>query len=340
MRATRSRKPPQRQNLPIGALILVSLMLFVAACQGSTSTGSDGTSSSGDFGNTSPAVTKKHVPDITPLTTDPSYAKGGQPAGGIPGITPAGSGPLSPDAITQFVNTHPFPDTPADHKPHVTLVKIMPGSDISALLGGEPTYAPDGAPLAFVQVTGDFSFPGSSADGQVPFQTAFEVFDATNGNLLMYGGLHQPVTTPPPATPTPAGQPTQVPPTTVPPTSVPPTATHAPVVHFAVTPSKQTQSCSQTLTNPFLTLDNTGSQVDVGWKVTITEKAPDGNPWATPSLTSGTVPANNSQALTLTLEPSLCRIQTQTVYHATITLTSGGTGNFVFTETINPQVIG
>ena len=44
--------------------------------------------------------------------------------------------------------------------------------------------------------------------------------------------------------------------------------------------------------------------------------------------------------LTLTLNSSICRLQKQTLFHATITVTSGGTGTFTFVETVDPVVIG
>jgi hypothetical protein len=71
-----------------------------------------------------------------------------------------------------------------------------------------------------------------------------------------------------------------------------PTPSRPPVVGFKVAATRYSQDCSggnATLPAFDLTLDNTGSNVDIAWQVDITAKDSRGVVWATASPTSGSV---------------------------------------------------
>ena len=121
------------------------------------------------------------------------------------------------------------------------------------------------------------------------------------------------------------------------------------VVTFSTSPSTYFWDCPSKgySVGPItLTLDNTGSNTAVGWQISARESPNQGPsvPWATFSAVSGTVAAggtatviiypytDDSDGPTLTL----CNQTTGLAdYHADLTLTSGGSGSFTFTYTIN-----
>jgi hypothetical protein len=123
----------------------------------------------------------------------------------------------------------------------------------------------------------------------------------------------------------------------------------AEVVNFSISPSSASWDC--TTQGEFappvtLTLDNTGSNVAVGWQIAAREHAFGATMpiWATFSQTAGTVPAGGTA--TVTVYPynngsfdDLCAVTGKgppnTDYHADVTLTSGSTGIRTFTYTVN-----
>ncbi len=81
-----------------------------------------------------------------------------------------------------------------------------------------------------------------------------------------------------------------------------------------------------------ITLDNMGSNVDVGWKVTMRETIPSTTThWATVDLSQGTVSAGKTSQITLTPNPRTCAYSAS--WHADVSLTSGGSGTQTFTYT-------
>src|SRR5262249_13413043 len=139
-------------------------------------------------------------------------------APGTPAITPTKSGvpSFSADDMKTYALHHPLPDTTADNgTPAVTRDEFLQ-SQILALLLHTPTGRPDRALMGYVELKGDFTFAGPTADQPLHFPVVYWVFDAQTGNLVLVGGLDQPTPTNPPPTPTP---------------------TIAPIVRFHVTPT-------------------------------------------------------------------------------------------------------
>lgn len=189
-------------------------------------------------------VRMQPTPPPTPPTQPTSVAMPQQtPITGDPGATSATGGSITQDDIQHFAQSHSIPFNMTADRGSIILVAQYTSQQLAALLGTS-TGVPDATALWLVEFQGNFVFPGSSrqADG-LRFTTAFEVYFASTGNLLMEGGLTTPITNPtggptptpnPNATPTPpTGQPTAtatatpVPPTATP---IPPTATPVPHV--------------------------------------------------------------------------------------------------------------
>jgi hypothetical protein len=121
-----------------------------------------------------------------------------------------------------------------------------------------------------------------------------------------------------------------------------PAPTPTPHVVFHVSSAPTAQDCL-TLNDPLppvtVTLDNTGSNIVVGWQVTIQESIYTGVKWAAASASAGSVPAG--QVATLSLMPTsgpsgVCHTVYGATYHAIIQLTSGGTGTYTVADTITP----
>jgi hypothetical protein len=102
--------------------------------------------------------------------------------------------------------------------------------------------------------------------------------------------------------------------------------------------------CTQFPPAVTVTLDNTGSNVDVVWSVKMREIFPQTTtPWATVNQSQGMVPAGQTAQITITPDVSVCRESAYppgTPWYADVTLTSGGSGVYTFTYTIAEQVIG
>jgi hypothetical protein len=94
-----------------------------------------------------------------------------------------------------------------------------------------------------------------------------------------------------------------------------------------------------------ITLDNTGSNVDVQWQVAFVETLPGGQtPWGSASQSSGAISAGKSATVTITPNANACSLSnpngTPTPIHARFTLISGGSGTYTFTYLLEQQVIG
>jgi hypothetical protein len=88
-----------------------------------------------------------------------------------------------------------------------------------------------------------------------------------------------------------------------------------------------------------ITLDNTQSDGAVGWQATIEDDVPQtSTPWATAAPASGVVPAGQTTTFQLTPDSSICAQLFTTLstvnLHAQVSLTSGGSGVYNFTETV------
>jgi len=123
------------------------------------------------------------------------------------------------------------------------------------------------------------------------------------------------------------------------------TPTPLPVITFAVSPSQYAQDCNKQLQpNPQgLVLDNTGSNRDVAWSVTMRESVSLTAvvPWAKPSQSQGVVPAGQTARITLTTGETTCRAVPNNGtrdFHADFTLVGGRTP-FTVTDTITGQTV-
>ena len=169
-----------------------------------------------------------------------------------------------------------------------------------ALSQPSPTLAPTTFPSATstdVPTVGSTSVPTSSP---VPAPTEQRAPTPTATKRP------QPTAT---ATPYPSATPTSTSTPTPSPTATPtpsPTSTPTPIFNVIISPTGFSQTCP-TLSALIVTIDNSGSNVDVTWQVSITDTDPMNNVWATASQTSGTVLAGQSASVTITPSSTLCQ---------------------------------
>jgi hypothetical protein len=116
---------------------------------------------------------------------------------GIPAIQPhlitantsgSGSSPAFTAAdATQYVTSHPFWHTKilVSGPVKVTHVEFITSSALSVRLHDENIGRPDAALVCYVQIQGTIILPG--VKGAHTVHTAFEVFDAQTGNLILSG---------------------------------------------------------------------------------------------------------------------------------------------------------
>jgi hypothetical protein len=308
------------------ALVACALMLVAVTACGTAGGASTGAAGGG-------TITVRPTPPPPFQTPGPLGAP--EAGHGVPAIAPTASGvpAFTTDDMSKYGLGHALPGTiGSGGTPSVSRDAFLQSQDLARLLGG-PTGQPDGTLLGYLEEKGDFTFGGPTPDSPLHFPYAFQVFDARSGNLLFWGGLDTPTPNTPPPTPTapPSQQPT-------------PTATTPPqpVVKFSASPTGFKQTCDikqGPLPALTVTLDNTGSNVDVGYKVTNFDNAPNGTePWAAASPASGTVAAGKSAQLTLTPAKDLCTLFKGSPVNlsASIVLTSGGTGTTQITDSVTP----
>ena len=113
---------------------------------------------------------------------------------GLPAITPrnkavgASTPTFTTDDVVQYVHAHSMPDASlSGPKPVITRIAFLTSREVSILLKGESTGVPDDTLLCYVELSGTFTFSGSSGV-TVTYHTGVEVFDAHTGNLLITGG--------------------------------------------------------------------------------------------------------------------------------------------------------
>jgi hypothetical protein len=327
---------------PIGIILAAGAFLILVLAAASCSGNSINTGTAGDTVNGSGGS----GPNAGKITPPPTQKPGSGYSGpsttkvGIPGIQPTSPGKFpafSADDVTNFVQTHDFPGAvSASKNPQITHNELLDLGVIAPMID-DPTVLSFNftkPQLWYVELHGDFVFPGPSSNPNLDFKVAYELIDPATGNIVGEGGLTQP-TAPPTQGPTPTSpstQPTQ-------PSAPTATATPRPVVNFKVRPTTFKQTCGNV--GPLsITLDNTGSNVAVSWKAGIIDLVPNtATLWATASPTSGTVAAGGTATLTLTPSSSICQNITQpTPFHAEVDLT-GATGTFPIVDTISPAPI-
>jgi hypothetical protein len=104
-----------------------------------------------------------------------------------------------------------------------------------------------------------------------------------------------------------------------------PTASPKPIIAFALTPSQVNGSCKAVLAPFQLKLDNTKSNVTVGWSLAFAASVYPGD-WGTAKPTSGQVPAGQVATVTITPRADLCSfIKGQTDFLLTIKYATGST---------------
>jgi hypothetical protein len=161
-----------RKYMLVACLGLIAVLAF-AGC-GSTSTGNGG-------GN----KLKYALPTGTPL----------QPVGAT-AITPTSKDTpaFTKDDVIRYVKTHNIPFNIASLSDISSVqVSFITSKEVNDRLNRSNTNIPDNYLLCFVELTGKFEFPGPpDANGKPTlgvYQSAYEVFDAKTGNLLLGGGL-------------------------------------------------------------------------------------------------------------------------------------------------------
>jgi hypothetical protein len=324
-----------RRPLPLKSILaLVACSLMLVAATACSATGAGGASSGGAGGGT---ITVKPTPPPPFQTPGPLGAP--EAGHGVPAIAPTTSGvpAFTTDDMSKYGLGHALPGTiGSGGTPSVSRDAFLKSQDLALLLGG-PTGQPDETLLGYLEEKGDFTFGGPTPDSPLHFPYAFQVFDARSGNLLFWGGLDKPTPNTPPPTPTPAPSQQPTPTATTPP---------QPIVKFSASPTGFKQACDGTLgqlSTLKVTLDNTGSNVDVGYQVINIGTSPNGKePWAAASPASGTVAAGKSASLTLTPVKDLCtqfKDGTPVSFTASIKLTSGGTGTTVISDSVTPFII-
>jgi len=216
------------------------------------------------------AAIKPHLSGVPAFTTQDmaDYAKGHLPGGG-------GTGRPSFTIVrNEFL--------PSQDISGLLVGLLQPSVEVSARLGGAATLRSDGSLLGFLEAQGTFAFASGVPDSGQTYPYAFEVFDGKSGNLLIYGGLKQPVPNQPPmSTPTPQPTPQSTPQSTPQPTQAP----NPP--KLSVTASSSSAFCLNN-TYPTITVKNTG-----GGTLTWSGSGPSSPP-VTLSPSSGSLAAGGS----------------------------------------------
>ncbi len=279
----------------------------------------------------------------------------------LPGPEPASGrdGPTSARQLTRTGSagrvTRPLPMLPAPgHERHwlgrARLAALLAAVLLLVVVGGIAFGATRGTPSTHNSQIGLSQSPTA---GQSPSAIASNTPNPTTAPTaqpIPTKTPRPPTGTAPPPTPVPTPVPTPKPhPTATPsptptnaPTATPtppptptPTPTPAPVVVFVVSPTEFVQSCSSSLSSLEVTLDNSGSNVDVSWSISITDTDPDGNVWATADSGGGTVPAGQVGSVTITPISALCSDLAGGTESFTATISWSG-GSTTVTDTVTP----
>jgi hypothetical protein len=186
---------------------------------------------------------------------------------------------------------------------------------------------------------------GTALPPETPFIGELGTWNGHLGNLAFHAGPATPTVAPSP-TATPTAMPTPTPtasPTPTPTPTATPTPTPVPVViKFSVSPTTATWSCANQGPVPApqtITLDNTGSTVDVRWHATAVEQDAALRLWATISPASGDIPAYGKQTITINPDPQtseICRSSLPNGKPWHVSIVADGVGTSTFTYTVNP----
>jgi hypothetical protein len=110
---------------------------------------------------------------------------------GIQGLTvKAGPEPFTKEDVAQFVQTHRLAKSVGDiSQLHVDTLEFITARAVTERLEGVSTGLPDNQRVAFATIRGPIYFTGPPPSKPVAFDTAYALFDAATGNLLMSGAL-------------------------------------------------------------------------------------------------------------------------------------------------------
>ena len=274
------RQRPYKTRPLLALLALLSLaLLAVAGCSPTTNDGGTGAAGGGTI-TVRPGTPPPFQTPVAPGAPDVGH--------GFPAITPTGSGApaFSADDMSKYALNHPVPGLVGQGgSPSVSRDDFLKSEDLTLLLN-VPTNQPDGTLLGYVELKGDFTFPGIQPDRPLHFPYTYEVFHGQTGNLLFWGGRDNPTSQQPTPTPNPQ-QPT---PTPTPPQQ--PTATPIPP-KLSVTPTLASSNC-QNGGWPKITVTNVGGGT-LNWNVVLSTLPPS----VTASPSSGSLGAGASQDVLL-----------------------------------------
>ncbi|MGA2419029.1 MAG: hypothetical protein ABSG69_03020 [Candidatus Acidiferrum sp.] len=101
-----------------------------------------------------------------------------------------GPQPFGKDDVTQFVQTHRLARSTGDiSQLQVESVEFISAQAVTARLQGESTGLPADQMVGFATIRGPIYFTTPPPSRTVAFDTAYALFDAATGNLLMSGTL-------------------------------------------------------------------------------------------------------------------------------------------------------
>jgi hypothetical protein len=102
----------------------------------------------------------------------------------------AGPEPFTQNDVTQFVKTHRLAMSIGDiSQLRVESLEFITAREVTARLQGASTGLPDDHRVAFATIRGPVYVTGPRNIKPVAFDTAYALFDAATGNLLMSGTL-------------------------------------------------------------------------------------------------------------------------------------------------------
>jgi hypothetical protein len=117
------------------------------------------------------------------------------PPPGAPAIRVTPSTTPTCQQISGFYTTHHVWRNVSSERGKVMSIEFLKAGSAETRLHTS-TGLPASAGVVFVTLNGTFTFSGPSKVAKT-YPYAFEVFDAASGNLLLAGGLPNPLTTPP-----------------------------------------------------------------------------------------------------------------------------------------------
>jgi len=112
---------------------------------------------------------------------------------GMPGLSvKPGAVPFTKEEVTQFIQTHRLARSIGDiSQLQVESLEFLTAREVTARLQGASTGLPNDHRVAFAIIRGPIYFTGPQTSRPIAFDTAYALFDATTGNLLMSGTLEK-----------------------------------------------------------------------------------------------------------------------------------------------------